>query len=479
MTDLADFTAVELLSAFRRKTASPVEATQAALARIERFDGHVNAFCLVDETKALRQARESEARWQAGAPRGALDGVPTSIKDLLLTRGWPTLRGSRLVSENQDCTEDAPSVARLREAGAVLLGKTTTPEFGWKGVTDNPLTGDTGNPWDPTKTSGGSSGGSAAAVALGMGALSVGTDGGGSVRIPAAFSGVVGLKPTYGAVPLYPTSPFGTLAHVGPMTRTVADAALMMDVLTGFDSRDWSALAQPRASFLTGLRSGISGLRIGYSRDLGFAEVDPEVAASVDAAVTVLADLGALVEEVDPGFSDPIEAYHTLWFAGAGKVIQAYDPARWDELDPGLLEVARAGQEFSAMDFLAATQTRADLGLTMGAFHEKYDLLVTPTLPMGAFEIGHEVPEGSGLTRWAEWTPFTYPFNLTQQPAVSVPCGLTSGGLPIGLQIVGPRHADALVLRAASAYADAAPFGRTPLLNGRPVLSGRLGNGRA
>ncbi|TFD58188.1 amidase [Cryobacterium sp. Hh38] len=465
MTDLADMTATELLSGFRRKKVSPVEATQAALERIDRFDGSVNAFCLVDDTEALRQARNSEARWQAGAPQGALDGVPTSIKDLLLTRGWPTMRGSRLISDEQDPTEDAPSVARLREAGAVLIGKTTTPEFGWKGVTDNPLTGNTGNPWDPTKTSGGSSGGSAAAVALGMGALSVGTDGGGSVRIPAAFSGIVGLKPTYGAVPLYPTSPFGTLAHIGPMTRTVDDAALMMDVLTGFDSRDWSALARPTASFQTGLKSGIAGLRIGYSRDLGFADVDPEVTASVDAAVKVLADLGAIVEEVNPGFSDPIDAYHTLWFAGAGKVIQAFDPERWDELDPGLLEVALAGQGFSAMDFLTATQVRADLGLKMGAFHEEYDLLVTPTLPMGAFEIGHEVPEGSDLTRWAEWTPFTYPFNLTQQPAATVPCGLTSASLPIGLQIVGPRHADALVLRAASAYADVVPFGRPPLLS--------------
>jgi len=464
MTDLADLTATSLVSAFQLKTVSPVEATKAALERISRFDGAVNAFCLVDETAALKQARESEARWQAGSPMGALDGVPTSIKDLLLTRGWPTMRGSRLINREQDCSEDAPSVARLREAGAVLIGKTTTPEFGWKGVTDNPLTGATGNPWDPTKTSGGSSGGSAAAVALGMGALSVGTDGGGSVRIPAAFSGIVGLKPTYGAIPLYPTSPFGTLAHAGPMTRSVEDAALLMDVLTGFDSRDWSALPGPRSSFQASVGAGVVGLRIGYSRDLGFASVDPDVAASVEAAVRVLADLGAIVEEVDLSFANPIEAYHTLWFAGAGKVIQAYDEGRWGELDPALLDVARQGQAFSAMDFLAANQVRADLGLTMGAFHEKYDLLVTPTVPLGAFDVGHEVPPGSGLTRWAEWTPFTYPFNLTQQPAVTVPCGLTPAGLPIGLQLVGARHADALVLRVAAAYAAAAPFGRAPML---------------
>ncbi|MHB1172647.1 MAG: amidase [Lacisediminihabitans sp.] len=464
MDDLTDLTATELLAAYRSKSVSPVQATESALDRIERFDDGFNAFCLVDEEEALRQARASEARWRTGSPIGALDGVPTSIKDLLLTRGWPTLRGSRLIRNDQDWLEDAPVVARLREAGAVLIGKTTTPEFGWKGVTDSPLTGNTGNPWNATRTSGGSSGGSAVAVALGMGQLAVGTDGGGSVRIPAAFCGIVGLKPTYGAVPLFPPSPFGTLSHAGPMTRTVDDAALMMDVLTGFDRRDWSALKTPHESFLTGLGSGIAGLRIGYSRNLGYVRVDPDVAASVDAAVMVLADLGAIVEEVDPGFNDPREAFHVLWFAGAGKVIEGYDRERWGELDANLLEVAKVGQRITAMEFLDASQVRADLGLAMGAFHEKYDLLVTPTLPIGAFEVGMEVPPGSGMTRWAEWTPFTYPFNLTQQPAITVPCGLTPDGLPIGLQLIGPRHADALVLRAAAAYADAVPFGKPPIL---------------
>ncbi|WP_111721168.1 amidase [Homoserinimonas sp. OAct 916] len=462
MDDLATFSATDLLAAYQSRELSPVEVTRAALDQIARLDAGVNAFCLVDEECALQQARGSEQRWQAGSPRGELDGVPTSIKDLLLTRGWPTLRGSRLVSPDQEWTEDAPSVARLREAGAVFVGKTTTPEFGWKGVTDNTLTGNTGNPWDVTKTSGGSSGGSAAAVAYGMGPLSVGTDGGGSVRIPAAFCGIVGVKPTYGAIPVYPTSPFGTLSHVGPMTRTVEDAALMMDVLTKFDSRDWSALAPPLSSHLGGLRDGIRGLRIAYSRDLGYVAVDPEIAASVDAAVRVLAELGAIVEEVDPDFSDPIEAYHTLWFAGAGKVIESYPRARWNELDPGLLEIALAGREMTAMELLDANQVRADLGRRMGAFHVKYDVLVTPTIPIAAFDIGEEVPTGSGLTRWAEWTPFTHPFNLTQQPAISVPCGLTKGGLPVGMQVVGPRYSDALLLSAAFAFESVAPFPSPP-----------------
>lgn len=465
MDELADLTATELRDAYRGKTLSPVEATGATLLRIAQLDDTVNAFIHIDEDAALAQARASEARWLAGKPSSPLDGVPASIKDLLLTEDWPTLRGSRLVNADQKWSTNSPAVARLRESGAVLVGKTATPEFGWKGVTDNPLAGSTGNPWDPSKTSGGSSGGSAAAVSLGMAPLSVGTDGGGSVRIPAAFSGIVGLKPTYGAIPIYPTSPFGTLSHVGPMTRTVDDAALMMDALTGFDSRDWSALSPPQNSFTSGLHDGIVGLRIGYSRDLGYVNLDPEVAAAVDAAVQLLTDAGAIVEQVDPGFSDPIDAYHALWFAGAGKVIMGYPEDRWGELDPGLLEIALAGQALTAMDLLDANQVRADLGQRMGAFHEKFDLLVTPTVPIPAFDVGLEVPAGSGMTRWAEWTPFTYPFNLTQQPGLSVPCGLTSAGLPIGLQIVGPRNADALVLRAGAAYESAAPFGRPPLVS--------------
>ncbi|HKE70222.1 MAG TPA: amidase [Nocardioidaceae bacterium] len=461
MAELALLTATELRRAYVAGELSPVEVTQAALDRIDSYDKAVNAFCLVDPERALAAARESEQRWQRGEPLGSVDGVPTSIKDLLPARGWPTLRGSRLISPDQVWDVDAPATARLREQGAVLLGKTTTPEFGWKGVTDSLLCGPTGNPWDPSRTSGGSSGGSAAAVALGMGALTVGTDGGGSVRIPAGFSGIVTLKPTYGRVPLYPPSPFGTLSHVGPMTRTVTDTALLMDVITRPDVRDWSALDSPRGSYLGGLDDGVEGLRIAHSPRLGYADVDPEVTASVRAAVDVLAELGAVVEEVDPGFDDPIEAYHTLWFSGAAKVVLSHGDDAVDRIDPGLAEIVEEGRRMTALDYLDATQVRMDLGVRMGQFHQTYDLLVTPTLPRPAFEAGVEVPGGSGMRRWTEWTPFSYPFNLTQQPAASVPCGRTASGLPIGLHVVGPRHSDALVLRAARAY-EAATSWRPP-----------------
>ncbi|MGW0686884.1 amidase [Streptomyces sp. NPDC002754] len=466
-------TATELLAAYESGDLSPVEATVSVLDRIESVDSKLNAFCLVDRDEALAQARASEERRRRGEPLGLLDGVPTSIKDLMLTKGHPTLRGSLTISPDREWDEDAPCVARMRDQGAVFVGKTTTPEFGWKGVTDNPLTGVTRNPWDPSTTAGGSSGGSASAVAAGMAPLSIGTDGGGSVRIPAAFCGIFGMKPTYGRIPLYPASPFGTLAHAGPMSRTVEDAALLMDAVTGFDSRDWSALEAPRAGYRAAVTEALAGgslrgLRIAYAPTLAKAPVDPQVAERVAAVARLLADLGADVEEADPGFSDPVEAYHTLWFSGAAKVVEHLGPEQFAQLDAGLQEACREGAAKSALDYLSAVDTRMALGVRMGRFHETYDLLLTPAVPIPAFEAGVEVPAGSGHERWTGWTPFTYPFNLTQQPASTVPCGVTSAGLPVGAQLVAARHGDELVLRASavlhaalrgSGVVDTAPVG--------------------
>jgi aspartyl-tRNA(Asn)/glutamyl-tRNA(Gln) amidotransferase subunit A len=457
MTEPYAMTATELVAAYESKELSPVEATASVLDRIEAADPVLNAYCLVEADAAMEEARRSEDRWSRGEPAGLLDGVPVSIKDLLYTRGRPTLRGSLSISAEREWAEDAPSVARMREQGAVFVGKTTTPEFGWKGVTDNPLTGITRNPWNPSTTSGGSSGGSAAAVAAGMAPLKVGTDGGGSVRIPAAFCGIFGMKPTYGRIPLYPASPFGTLAHAGPMARTVEDAALLMDVVTGPDSRDWSALESPRGGYRAAVAEALAmgslaGLRIAYAPTLAGAEVDPEVAARVEAVAGLLERLGADVETADPGFADPVEAYHTLWFSGAAKVVEQLGPEQFARLDPGLQEICREGAAKSALEYLGAVDERMALGVWMGRFHETYDLLLTPTIPIPAFEAGVEVPPGSGLRRWTGWTPFTYPFNLTQQPAASVPCGFTAAGLPVGLQIVGRRFDDLGVLQAAAAF---------------------------
>ncbi|HZX39720.1 MAG TPA: amidase [Streptomyces sp.] len=450
-SELTDLTARQLLTGYEKGDFSPVDATRAALERIEVVQPLVNAFVRVDAEQALAQAEASAERWRRGEPQGLLDGVPVTIKDLLLQRGGPTLRGSMSVSAEGSWDEDAPSVGRLRAHGAVFLAKTTTPEFGWKGVTDSPRHGVTGNPYAITRTAGGSSGGSAVAVALGAGPLSIGTDGGGSVRIPASFCGVFGMKPTYGRVPLYPSSPFGTLSHAGPMTKDAADAALMLDVISGEDWRDWSHLG-PAEGVRGTLADGVKGLRIAYSPSFGGqVAVRPAVASAVRRAVGALAGLGAYIEESDPDIADPVEAFHTLWFSGAARLLQQFGSRQREALDPGLREVAGAGARHSALEYLAAVDVRMDLGRRMGRFHTSYDLLVTPTLPITAFEAGAEAPARSGHRRWTGWTPFTYPFNMTQQPAATVPCGVDEDGLPIGVQLIGARHADALVLRAAHA----------------------------
>ena len=456
-SDLLTLSAVELLHLYRSKRTSPVEVTRAMLKQINELNPLLNCFCFV-APDALAVAKESEARWMKGEPKGMLDGVPVSIKDLLLTKGWPTLRGSRTVDPRGPWNDDAPAVARLREAGAVLLGKTTTPEFGWKGVTDNPLTGITRNPWNPERTPGGSSGGAAAAVAAGMGPLTLGTDGGGSIRIPCAFTGVFGLKPSFGRVPAWPLSPFGTVAHVGPMTRSVHDAALLLSVLSRPDSRDWFALPYEPRDYRVGLDEGVRGLRIAYSANLGYAQVDPEVAALVVQAAMRFVDLGALVEPVDPGFDNAEPVFRAHWFTGAAYLLKNYLPQQKALMDQGLVEVAEQGAKIGMLELLDAVQKRGALGVHMNQFHEKYDLLLTPTLPLAAFEAGKEVADVMKGKRWTDWTPFSYPFNLTQQPAASIPCGLTAEGLPVGLHIVGPRYGDALVLRAARAFESAQPI---------------------
>ncbi|MEV4902214.1 amidase [Citricoccus sp. NPDC055426] len=448
--DPTQMSAVELVAAYGSRELSPVEATTTILERIGEIDhgeSGLGAYCLVDADAALDQARRSESRWRDDHPRGLLDGVPVSIKDIFLTDGWPTLRGSKAIDPDQPWVVDSPVAARLRADGMVFLGKTTTPELAWKAVTDSPLHGITRNPVDPRLTAGGSSGGSAAAVAAGLGPVSVGTDGGGSVRIPASFCGIVGFKPTHGRIPLYPASPFGPLAHAGPMTRTVEDAALMMDILALPDHRDPTSLAPPQRTFRGELNREVTGLHVAFSPDLGYAHVDGEVAVVVQEAVRRIEAAGLHVTEADPGLSDPIEAFEVLWAAGAATLLDSMPGAR-ATVDPGLGRVWDLGEGYSAVDFLRARNVAAQVGITMGAFHEEHNLLLTPTVGIPAFEAGHEVPPGSGLERWPQWASFSFPFNLSQQPALSLPVGTTADGRPVGLQIVGPRHSDDLVLAA-------------------------------
>src|SRR5918995_1055918 len=381
-SDPAMLSAAELRHLYRTGQLSPVETTRAVLQRIERFDPEVNAFCLVDGERALAAARASEARWRKGEPCGLVDGVPATIKDLVLTRDWPTLRGSLAIARDQPWDEDAPATARLREQGAVLIGKTTTPEFGWKAVTDSALIGITRNPWDTRRTPGGSSGGAAVAAALGMGVLHVGTDGGGSIRIPAGFTGIFGFKPSFGRVPAYPASPFGTVAHIGPITRTVSDAALMLNVLALPDSRDWFALPYDGRDHRISLEEGVRGLRVAFSPTLGFVDVEAEVADLVAAAVGAFVELGATVEQVDAVMDDPIDVFVPHWYVGAANLLRGFTAEQRAKMNEGLQEIAAAGAQIPLMDYLTAVRRRAELGAAMRRFHESYDLLLTPTLPL-------------------------------------------------------------------------------------------------
>jgi aspartyl-tRNA(Asn)/glutamyl-tRNA(Gln) amidotransferase subunit A len=474
--DILTLTAVELTEHYRAKKLSPVEVTRAALDRIARLDPIYNAFVLVDEARALKDAQASEARWQRGQAAGLVDGVPATVKDLIMTEGWPTLRGSRTIDPKQPWTEDGPPVARMKEQGAVFLGKTCTPEFGWKGVTDSPLTGLTVNPWNTQLTPGGSSGGAAVAAAFGMGALHIATDGGGSIRIPAGFSGLFGFKPTFGIVPVHPHSPAGTLWHQGPISRNVTDAALMLNVIARPDVRDWYQAPARDIDYRKELNAGVKGWRIAYSRTLGYARVDPEVATLVDIAVRRFEALGARVEELDLALEDPINIMQPLWAVALALAIAPMSAAQRALCDPPMLDLAEPGFSLSAIEYRKLERAREAFARRMCLLHQGYDLLITPQLAVAAFEAGHEVPPGSERKRWWEWSPFTYPFNLSQQPAAAVPCGFTKTGLPVSLQIVGNKFADEKVLRAARAYETAQPFAiPTPDLAARPQKPRRLG----
>ena len=452
MPDLHALSAADLLRRYRRRELSPVEVARDALARIDRLNPVINAFVLIDREGVLAAAASSEARWKEGAPLGLVDGVPATVKDNIWAKGWPSRRGSR-TSDSAPISADAPAVARLREQGAVILGKTTLPEFGWIGVCHSPLTGITRNPWNPKMTPGGSSGGAASAVASGMGPLAVGTDGAGSIRIPSSFCGIPGLKPSFGRVPAFPLSPMGTVAHLGPHARSVEDLALMLTVISRPDARDWTSLPYDPRDYRVGVRDGVHGLRVAFSPDLGYVRnVDPEVAAAVRAAAESFAALGAHVDELAPGFSNPEEITTKLWFVGSLSLVSALTPAKLALTDPALRWQADAGRKVSAIEVHALNARRGELGSFMRQFHQRYDLLLTPGVAVPAFEAKAPHEWELEVDQFLGWTPFSYPFNLTQQPAAVVPCGLTRAGLPVALQIVGPMHGDALVLRAARAY---------------------------
>ena len=466
--DLAMMPAWQLVKLFKARKASPVEAVRAAIARIDAFNGQLNAFQHLDPDGALRAARASEKRWKKGGTRlSDIDGVPITIKDMVVTKGLPTRMGSLATDADGPWPVDAPVAQRLREAGTALLGKTTSPEYGWKGVTDSALFGATHNPWKLGRTPGGSSGGGCAAEAVGMGTLAVGTDGAGSVRIPCAFSGLFGLKPTQGRVPLFPMSAQGTLSHIGPMTRTVRDAAMMMNVMARPDPRDPYGRPDDAEDYLKGFDKGVKGLRIAYAPTLGFVEkdkIDRDVAVAVESAAKVFKTLGAKVVEDQPDFMglDPRRILNAHWQSNVAILAKSFSEEKRALMDPGLLKAAEVGANLGQEAVVTAIHQRQQVAAIMNQFMAKYDLLLTPTMPMTAFEVNHNAAwGGDGVD--IGWTPFTLTFNLTRQPAATIPCGLDREGLPIGLQIVAGHARDALVLRAAAAYERVRPIPAPPM----------------
>jgi aspartyl-tRNA(Asn)/glutamyl-tRNA(Gln) amidotransferase subunit A len=445
-----------LLSLYRAKKLSPVEAAQDCLKQIVKYNPVLNAMCFLDEQGALRQARLSEKRWAKGEPKGALDGVPATVKDWYDVKGWPTRYGSLTSSEIRQ-PGDSPAAARLREEGAVLLGKTTLPEFGHKGVTDSPLNGVTRNPWNFLRTSGGSSGGAAVAAATGMAPLNLGSDAGGSIRIPASFCGVFGFKPSPGLVPAWPPSPFASFASAGPITRSAEDAAFMLDTLCKPDARDWNALPLPAPGFSAALKKPLPKLKIAWSPTINGVKPSKDVMAVLESQISALSALGR-VEEIALDCPQVTDVFNKHWMAVAAWHVGRLPPAQRKRMDARYLEWARRGDALSLPDYLAATQTRAHVGAYFKGILDSYDLLITPATAMTAFDAGTDMPNDARGKPWFDWTPYTYPANLAKLPACALPAGLTKDGLPASFQVMAGYLKDAFLLQAAHRLEEALGF---------------------
>jgi Asp-tRNA(Asn)/Glu-tRNA(Gln) amidotransferase A subunit family amidase len=457
--ELCWMTATDLARAIARKKVSPLEIVDAVLGRIAKLST-LNAYVTLDTDGARKAARAAERALTKRSGRlGPLHGVPFSVKDLVVTKGVRTTFGTPIYRDNVP-TMDAPVVERLKAAGGIMIGKTNTPTFGWVGITDNLVFGVTRNPWNLDRTPGGSSGGAAAAVAAGLAPLAVGTDGGGSIRKPVAFCGIFGHKPTYGRIPIHPHGASWSFSHVGPMTRTVRDAALMMNVCAGPDPRDQYSLPADRVDYVKALGGTVKGLRVAYSDTLGFAPaVDPEVRAATQAAASVFRKLGCRVETVNPGWPSPYECWRTIFLGGIGARLAPYRD-RPQDIDPGLRPIVEEALSMPPTAYVQAWFERNAWAEHTRRFFETYDLLLSPTVATAAFELGQLYPstiDGRAVSREAS-SAFTFPFNMTGEPAASVPCGFTRDGLPIGLQIIGRRFDDATVLRASAAYEAARPW---------------------
>ena len=454
----------ELIGAYKSKKVSPVDVVSAQIRRIETFDKAINAFVYVVPDKALAAARKSEARYAAGRPLGVLDGISFSAKDGLSVAGYPSRRGSRATPDSPAAVT-SPTVERCLAAGGIYIGSTTMPEFGIGPLTMSPLTGTTYNPWDTTKHAGGSSGGAAAAVAAGFNTFSLGTDAGGSNRIPAAMTGTVGYKGSGGRVPAFPPSGAGSLSCPGPIAGSVRDVAKIMNLVAKYDPRDVSALPSENIDYEAALSGDLSGLRVAYSATLGFAKlVHPEIEKAAREAAFRLRELGATVEEVDPEVEDPVKWYVSIMHAGNQYSLRKLTDAQKEVLSPSIRRLLD-GPLVPLHSYLEAQERARALTQAMAKFHERFDIIVTPAIAAPAFDATRVCPpEYDQFENKRAWCPYVSLFNLTQQPAMSIPIGLTLGGLPMGLQLAAPRFADALLMRVAHSLEQKLGF------RGRPDL---------
>ncbi len=451
---LTSVSASELTTLYRRNALSPLDAVEAMLLRASKLQPHLNALVMIDADGARAAARASEARWKAGTPLSPLDGVPTTIKDTTQVKGWPTRYGSHATDETP-AAEDAPVVGRLRAAGMIILGKSTTPEFGWKALTDSPLQGATRNPWNLKHSPGGSSGGAAALTAAGVTPFNHGNDGGGSIRIPAAHTGLVGLKPSFGRIPQYPAdSPFADVISQGVLSRTVLDTALALNAVAGPDPRDWRSLPADPRDHTIGLEDGVRGWRIGLSLDFGHVEPDAEVRTLVAAAARRFEELGARVEDVGPLIEPLQKSFEPLWIGSFATRLRQIPTQLHGKLDPGFRAAAERGLAVTLADYARAYEAKSKLARDLALWHEKFDLLLAPVTPTAAPPV-ETLYNSEAFPRWTKGAPYTLPCNLTGQPAASMPAGLTAAGLPVGLQIIGPPRADHRVLRAMRAFESA------------------------
>ncbi len=461
--------ATELVGMVRRRELSPVEIVDAFLGRIDALDGKLGAYCTVDAEGARSAARVAERSVRRGDDLGPLHGLPIAVKDLIFTGGLRTVGGS-VAYRDFVPDEDDVAVTRIRAAGGIILGKTNVPPFGFGPGSSNAVFGATRNPWGLELTPGGSSGGSAVAIAAGLAPLALGGDGGGSIRIPASFCGIVGYKPTFGVVPLYPGcrdpqfpgfSGWETLEHIGPMARTVDDAALLLDVIAGPDPRDRHSVPRPVASFQATSDPTLQRLRIGCATSLGpYSWADPAVVASFDVAVEALRSAGAIIEEVDLALDDPGPMYEMT------VALESDIPALRDlasgvpgAVNPRIEQMMDRPRTFDAASGAIAARKR--LYQTVSRTFERVDLLLTPTVcvpPYRSDDLHPAVVAGIKVDdpRWLLW--FTMPFNLTGHPAISIPTGWTPYGLPVGIQLVGDRFADLAVLDAARVLERALPW---------------------